>query len=364
MMCIGRMTMTSLVLSTLALAAVWPASSRGDDNGLKAGKPEMKSIGVLAMGPKGVLLAADPQGASIFAIEIADKPAGKAHDHFKVEGLDGKISALLGAKSSDILINDMAVNPNGGDVYVSVSRGRGPDAQPALARVDSAGRVELVSLDNVKFARAELPSPPAGRGRQEAITDMAFVDGKVFVACLSNEEFASKFRAIPFPFTELDAGTSAEIYHGSHGRFETASPIRTFVPYTINGEANLLAAYTCTPLVKFPVSDLRPGAKVRGSTIAELGNRNRPLDMIVYTKGGKDFLLMANSSRGVMKISTEGIDKAESITTRVGDKAGTSYVTVDSMKGVEQLDRLDNDHALVLIRAEGGALNLEAVELP
>ena len=30
--------------------------------------------------------------------------------------------------------------------------------------------------------------------------------------------------------------------------------------------------------------------------------------MIVYKKDGKDFLLLANNSRGVMKISTEGID--------------------------------------------------------
>jgi hypothetical protein len=36
-----------------------------------------------------------------------------------------------------------------------------------------------------------------------------------------------------------------------------------------------------------------------GTTIAELGNRNRPTDMIVYRKGGKDYLLIANTSRGV-----------------------------------------------------------------
>ena len=50
----------------------------------------------------------------------------------------------------------------------------------------------------------------------------------------------------------------------------------------------MLAAYTCTPLVKLPVSELKAGAHVKGTTIAELGNRNRPLDMIVYQKDGKD----------------------------------------------------------------------------
>ena len=79
------------------------------------------------------------------------------------------------------------------------------------------------------------------------------------------------------------------------------------MPYQIEGEPHLLAAYTCTPLVKFPVAELKPGTQVKGTTIAELGNRNRPLDMIVYEKDGKDYLLLANSSRGVMKITTDGI---------------------------------------------------------
>ena len=56
-----------------------------------------------------------------------------------------------------------------------------------------------------------------------------------------------------------------------------------------------MAAYTCTPLVKVPVAALKPGARTsRGRPIAELGNMNQPLDMIVYQKDGKDYLLMAN----------------------------------------------------------------------
>ena len=49
--------------------------------------------------------------------------------------------------------------------------------------------------------------------------------------------------------------------------------------------------------MKIPVSDLKAGETVKGITIAELGNGNRPLDMIVYKKGGKDFILLANSKR-------------------------------------------------------------------
>jgi hypothetical protein len=192
------------------------------------------------------------------------------------------------------------------------------------------------------------------------------VDGRVIVAGLSNEEFSSRLLAIPFPFSETGKGTSIEIYHGAHGRFETKSPVRTFVPFKIAGEQHILASYTCTPLVKFPVSDLKPGTHVKGTTVAELGNRNRPLDMIVYQKGGKDFLLLANSSRGVMKISTEGIGKAESITEPVkdGGTRGQTYDTIGELKGIIQLDSLDKENALVLVQTEGGSQNLQSIALP
>ena len=154
-----------------------------------------------------------------------------------------------------------------------------------------------------------------------------------------------------------------EIFHGAHGRFETNAPVRTFVPYEIDGESHILAAYTCTPLVKFPVSALEPGAKVMGTTIAELGNRNRPLDMIAYEKGGMHFILMNNSSRGVMKISMQGIEDYEGITART-DITGVSYETIENLKGVEQLDRLNGSDALILVRADTGSLDLKTVALP
>ena len=48
-----------------------------------------------------------------------------------------------------------------------------------------------------------------------------------------------------------------------------------------------------------------------------------------------------------------------------GETAGVPFERVASMQGVEQLDRLDDSHALVMARAsEDGPLNLEAVALP
>ena len=39
--------------------------------------------------------------------------------------------------------------------------------------------------------------------------------------------------------------------------------------------------------------------------------------MIVYKKNGKEYLLMANSSRGVMKITTEKLGNYKGITEKV-----------------------------------------------
>jgi hypothetical protein len=60
------------------------------------------------------------------------------------------------------------------------------------------------------------------------------VDGQVLVAGLSNEEFSSSLRSIAYPFQQAGKAAGIEIYHGSHGRFETNAPVRTFVPYEIN----------------------------------------------------------------------------------------------------------------------------------
>ena len=179
----------------------------------------------------------------------------------------------------DILINDVAVNPISKNVYVSAARGRGPDAAPLVVRVDSSGKLTLLPLDNIKHETISLSDVPdantAARQnpRTQTITDMAFVNGNVMVAGMSNEEWSSALRSIPYPFKTAAKGTQLQIWHASHGRYETQSPVRTFVPYTIDGQQYVLAAYTCTPLVKIPVSDLKAGAQVKGVTISDLGRR-------------------------------------------------------------------------------------------
>src|SRR5439155_421368 len=346
-------------------AALCAAPVQADlTDSLKQGTPDLKSAGPLAFGPEGILFIGDPQGAAIFAIDTGDRTTA-SEGKFKLVDIDGKIASLLGTDVKEIMVNDLAVNPASGNAYLSLSRGKGPNAIPVVLKTDSKGKLEEVNLKNVKFAKATLPNAST-KQRQESITQIAYIKGNVYVAGLSNEEFASKLRSIPFPFKDADKGTSVEIFHDAHGKLETNAPVRTFTAYDINGETNLLAAYMCTPLVRIPLTDLKPGEKVKGTTIAELGNRNKPLDMIVYQKDGKDFILIANNSRGVMKVSTENIDKVEPITAPVrgGGTAGLKYETIAALKGVEQMDRQDKENALVLMRTGSGSLNLETVALP
>src|SRR5262245_49971063 len=120
---------TRIAWAALLGSALMALPARAE--GLTKGTPDLKSAGPLAFGPDGVLFVGDTQGAAVFAIDTGDRAKGEA-GAVKVEGIDEKVAALLGTSAKQILINDMAVNPASGRVYLSVSRGRGPDATPVL----------------------------------------------------------------------------------------------------------------------------------------------------------------------------------------------------------------------------------------
>jgi hypothetical protein len=354
-----------LTLAALLGAALLAGPARADlTANLKKGAVQLKSAGALAFGPDNVLFVGDSAGAMIYAVGTGDSATGDKAAALNVEGINSKMADLLGTTADKISVGDMKVNPATGNLYMTVSRGAKDGV--AILRVDKSGKITELALTEVPFASVKLPNA-SEKQRNQSITNMAYVDGRLYVAGLSNEEFASTLRSIAFPFKdEADKGTGIEIYHGAHGRFETNAPVKTFTTFDINGQAHLLAALTCTPLVKIPVESLKAGGKYRATTVAELGNRNVPLDMVVYQKDGKTFVLMANSARGVMKVDTTGIDKVDPIIAPVtgGGTAGLKYETVEGLKGVLQLDRLNDSMAVMLIQPEKGVMNLKSMELP
>jgi hypothetical protein len=358
-----------LVVAVVIAVCAATAGAEGLTDSLKAGKADLKSAGAIAFGPDGVLFVGDGMATAVYAIDTGDRTpvAGAA----EVEGINAKVAALLGTSADQILINDMTVNPLSKRAYLSVSRGRGPTAQPVIVRTTTGGKVEVLPLDNVRHSRATLPNAPAAdvvgrRGapvRLEAITDIAYVNGNVIIAGLSNEEFASNLRTIPFPFGAVPKGTAVEIYHGSHGRYETQAPVRTFTTHRIRNEDVILASYTCTPLVVFRSSELAKGNKVMGKTIAELGSGNTPIDMVIYQKAGQSRILMSNTNHGVMSLSAENLDRYDAITTPIADTSGTPFTKVN-VSGVTHLARLDDNTALMLVAGANGTQSLKALPLP
>ncbi len=303
-------TAISASLILLGCAALFtPAHADGHLSGMDTGTIELQSIGPIGFGPEGVLFIADPKASTVYALDTEDRSGMESSSPHAVKDVDNKIAAMLGIGADELLIHDFAVNPLSGTAYLSVSRGRGPDASPVLIRHSTSDELSPVSLEQVSFSKATLWATPEkdrrGRDiRQDTITELAFVDGNVVVAGLSSQEFSSRLRVLTYPFTEEIRETGLEIYHTSHGQWETHSPVRTFTPFMDGNEPYILAAHTCTPLVRIPLSDIvSEKQKVIGATIAELGNRNRPLDMLIYEKDGQDFLLITNSSRGVMKLA-------------------------------------------------------------
>jgi hypothetical protein len=199
---------------------------------------------------------------------------------------------------------------------------------------------------------------------------MKWRDGELFIAGLSNQEFASTLRRVKYPFNSQQSITSVEIYHTGHNLIETRAPIRAMSFATWGGKPYLVAAYTCTPIVTIPLDALKDGAHVRGKTIAELGYGNTPADMISYTRTEQgrteNFLMLVNFERGASVIPVPQVEAASTgpgINELVpfGQIAGLD-VTPAPLAGVLRLDNLDEKSFIVVRRQlEKDALQLVSI---
>lgn len=333
--------------------------------GMVVGTPEIRSISGLAFGPDGVLLVGDSKSATIFAIDTKDAGANADAKPVEIKNIDQKIAALLGTDATNISIQDIAVNPVSKNIYCAV---QSADGTPVLLRI-TGDKIEAVSTKNVPFSSLALNDAPAEdakdkRGnsvRVSAISDIGFADGKVLVSGLSGQEFNSTFRSIPFPFSNKQDQSTLEIYHAAHGKYETLAPIRTFTTAEIKGKKYLVASYTCTPLVLFPMDELKAGTHVKGRTVAEMGSGNSPIDMVTVSKGGESFLMMSNSARPVFKVKYKSIEAYQgALTTPVEESFATAGVDFVSLPvtNVIQMDKLDDSRMILLQRRSNGSLDL------
>src|SRR5262245_32991386 len=189
---------SALILTVMVSWSGVPAAEKA----AAASNPRFQSIGPLAFSPDGVLFAGDTQGASIYALDLGTTATGGAPGAKAIPAFDQKVAALLGTDVREITITDLAVHPKTRNAFASVMRGQGTSAQPVLLRIDGAGKIDVVAFGDVKYSKVDLPNAPAAvpgannNARTSSITDMAFVDGRLYVAGLSNEEFSSKLRSV------------------------------------------------------------------------------------------------------------------------------------------------------------------------
>ncbi len=329
------------------------------------GNPEIGSINAMTFGPEGILFLGDSQNSQIVAVDMSS--AKKAtNKKLYLKDIESLLSDLLGADSDQLQIIDMVVNPVNQNIYIDAQHSSG---KSFLFLVNN-NTLENIPLSSVSFSKTVVSNVIKAdakdrRGRplrRLAITDIQYGNGQIMVSGLNNAEFASTFRSIPFPFTNNQKDSSLEIYHAAHGKYETHAPIKTFMTTTINNQPHIIASYTCTPLVVFPMNSLNPGAHTKGRTVAELGNWNTPLDIIEMTKDGKRYILMANSNRALMKIKVSDIEAFNtSLNTRVKERAGTSGVDFINLPfvNVQQLDKLNDKEFVFIQREANGKLALK-----
>jgi hypothetical protein len=373
----------------MGVVAMTELSELSETFGLQPGDAVVQAAGPIAFGPEGILFLADSLGARICAVAIDDPGQTAGAEPFDLEDVNARIGDHLGCEAGDVMIRDLAVHPTSHNVYLSVQRGHGDEAIAVLVRIDRLdGSVVDVPLAGLPMAVADIADAPDADDerldvqlpqgdegeevtfgertfrllrrpiRFATITDLDYVDGAVIVAGLSNEEFSSKLRRIPFPFGDATTDNNLEIFHVSHGKWETAAPIRTFVPY--EGGRSILASYTCTPVVHFPLDAMEPGTKVKGRTVAELGAVNQPLDMVSFRDGDDEYLLVANSSHGLIKIACRDIDTQEGLT-EPKQPIGVPR-EVEDLQGITKLANLNGSFVLAIQADRDGRQHLRSLK--
>ncbi len=221
---LGVAAVVAAGLSLNSASALEKKVSSAEQWGLKPAAIELKSIGPMAFGPDGVLIVSDPQTATLYAISTEDAGGDPGKAAYNIADVSKQLAGALGGSPEQIMIKELIVNPETGNLFLGVSTA---DKKNALVKIDNTGKISKVPLDKVASAKVELPNPPedkeittGGRSRNrrlESITDLAYSEGKVLVSGVVNAADSSTVREIAFPFTAADTGTPVEIYHAAHG---------------------------------------------------------------------------------------------------------------------------------------------------
>jgi hypothetical protein len=112
------------------------------------------------------------------------------------------------------------------------------------------------------------------------------------------------------------------------------------------------------------MDELQAGKHVKGRTVGEFGAGNSPIDILTVKGGENSSLVMANTSRPVMRVRYKSIETYEgSLTEPVKESfstAGVEFVTLPVVN-VLQMAKLDDSRLLILQRKANGDLDLSTL---
>jgi len=344
------------------------------------GSPKIQSVDVITFGPDGALLIGDSKGAQVVAIDTKDTKA-KPWKAAAIDKFEEKIAGKLGTTAKNIEIVHLAINRASGTAYIVVRKQDEKAKKSVILTVDGDGKIGEVNLEKVDYVAVPLPK---GEKDTIRITDLAWAKGRILVGGVNNEQFQSQVYSIPTPLDPANKATgfSTETYHVAHGKWETKAPMTTLIPLEQKGKQYVVGAFACTPVVRYPVEDIKSGAKVKGTSVIELGNGNMPLNMFAYTKDDKNYLLINNVRRfgkqfGTSKYWVAQLDMSLfDETEKVNEKApwridrkslkpiNDKVKMIEAFAGTFMMDKLNDKQALVIKEDGKGGHTFTALDLP
>jgi len=320
--------------------------------GLTPPQENVALLVALKFDARGTLYAADAKGDQVLAFSMDEKESQAKP--VKIETLGEQLKKALDAGADPVNVHDVAVHPLSHAVYLSASK-KGA-AGTTLFRVNGD------KLEKVEMAKPVAIALPAGARP----FDLVVTTKDVVVSSMNRDKtFGSALHRIALPLREGRVATSeTEIYHTSHKRWETKAPLVAMAGFSAGGQDYVMGSTACTPVVRIGVSDVADKKKVQTQTIVELGNRNAPVSMLVYTQKNQPTLLVTNNKEGAYKVAAPILtEKAKLNEQAVNRGAGVPIEVVDAWKGVKRTAQLDATSA-VAVKDEGGTLTLVTLPLP
>ena len=352
-MSLSKLTLsaTMILVSLFSISFLAVQAQSTDDSAVEAkdevdvkDELDLKFAGALEFSDEGTLFVGDNYNGAIYAFDMVTESALGDVAPFTIGDIDVRIASILGVGPGAVEINDMVVHPISQEIFISVSRIGGLTSVPAIVKVTPDGGIELLDLASYSFTKQELThypdqettfrprgsmgDGPAPRDLAKgnvplsslAIMDMVYHKGELFVSGVAYDDFLSTLRRIPYPFDGTQTAASVEMYHIAHDQYETRAPIRAMSIQEIDGQDQLIAAYTCSPLVLVPLNEIVDGAKIAANTIGDMGN-GQPLDMIPFTLNdpfstteGQTMLFVTSNSRSPQVIPVGGLNGAQIVT--------------------------------------------------